>query len=416
MFPAAATSNTPISKLPFYFLLTGVVAFLLLNVILYLGIPSFIDGNVRGPVLWTAAHLTLLGWAMMVAMGAMYQLVSVALQVPIYSEKLGYIQFFVYTIGILGLLHGFFWFQPSVLVTFGILTVIGILLFIFNMCKTISMMPEQTYISQFILSALVYLFITILIGITLAANFKWSFLGEIYQNLFYTHILTGVVGWFTLLIFGFSFKMVPMFSLSHGFGETLPKRMLPITHIGMIATILGLFTGFMILIVVGLIIVALNYILFLLHVKDILQKRMKKKLDVGFTTAIMAVLFGLVPMLLFPLTLGFNLGNRLLISLVYLFIFGWISYSIMGYMYKIVPFLWWTKKYSDLIGRANVPLLKDLMNERLARIIFITTAIGLIGFTIGILASLSSLLYLSQTLLLVAAILFTYMVFEVFRK
>jgi len=414
MFPTA--SNTPISKLPFYFLLTGVVAFLLLNVILYLGIPSFIDGNVRGPVLWTAAHLTLLGWVMMVAMGAMYQLVPVALQVPIYSEKLGYFQFFIYTIGILGLLHGFFWFQPTVLVTFGVLTVIGVLLFIFNMMKTIATMPKQTYISQFILSALIYLFITISIGITLAANFHSAFLGGIYQSLFYTHILTGVFGWFTLLIFGFSFKMVPMFSLSHGFGEDLPKRMLPSTHIGMAITILGFFLSSTIIIILGMIVLALNYILFLFHVKNILQKRLKKKLDVGFTTAIIAVLFGLIPMLLLPLALGFDLGNRVVVALVYLFLFGWISYSIMGYMYKIVPFLWWTKKYSDVIGKTNVPQLKDLMNEKLAKIIFITTAIGLIGFLIGILASLSILLYLSQTLLLVAAILFTYMVFDVFRK
>ena len=60
-----------------------------------------------------------------------------------------------------------------------------------------------------------------------------------------------------------------------------------------------------------------------------------------------------------------NSFHILIGPLVYLYLLFWIVLSIMGYLFKIVPFLWWTHKYSKEIGKQAVPSLKDMMNEKI---------------------------------------------------
>jgi hypothetical protein len=45
---------------------------------------------------------------------------------------------------------------------------------------------------------------------------------------------------------------------------------------------------------------------------------------------------------------------------------GWLGQSIIGYLYKIVPFLIWHASYGPLVGRKRVPLMRELVHERWA--------------------------------------------------
>ena len=45
---------------------------------------------------------------------------------------------------------------------------------------------------------------------------------------------------------------------------------------------------------------------------------------------------------------------------------GWLGQSIIGYLYKIVPFLIWHTRYGPLVGRERVPLMRELVHERWA--------------------------------------------------
>jgi hypothetical protein len=45
---------------------------------------------------------------------------------------------------------------------------------------------------------------------------------------------------------------------------------------------------------------------------------------------------------------------------------GWLGQSIIGYLYKIVPFLIWHARYGPLVGREPVPLMRELVHERWA--------------------------------------------------
>src|SRR5690625_1249475 len=99
--------------------------------------------------------------------------------------------------------------------------------------------------------------------------------------------------------------------------------------------------------------------------------------------------------------------------LFFLYIMGWIVFSILGYLYKIVPFLWWTHKYSDVIGKEKVPTLKDMINEKMSVILFTMFFIGLVGLTIGGLLGIGVLVFIFQALLTGTALLYAVSVLRI---
>src|SRR5690606_12609940 len=99
-------------------------------------------------------------------------------------------------------------------------------------------------------------------------------------------------GWFTLLIFGFSYKMVPMFSLSHGYTMELAKYVYAMYLSGLLVSIISFFTASPGLLTIALLLLALGFALFIWHISLILKKRVKKKLDKSFMFALLAILSG----------------------------------------------------------------------------------------------------------------------------
>jgi Ca2+/Na+ antiporter len=62
----------------------------------------------------------------------------------------------------------------------------------------------------------------------------------------------------------------------------------------------------------------------------------------------------------------------------------WIIFSMLGYLYKIVPFLYWTYKYSEKVGKENVPMLKDMMNENLVNVLYVSFTISVLGMIVSV--------------------------------
>jgi hypothetical protein len=157
-------------RLPFLFIATGLVLFGLFNLATILQASGWILQPPRSPSGWLYVHWLILGWATMIAMGAVYQLISVVLQRDVYSRRLGYIQFGVYTAGSLGLLAGFAFFRVQWIALFAVLALIGILLFVLNIGVTIIQAGRWNAITLSSASALLYLLLTGLVGLLMGQN------------------------------------------------------------------------------------------------------------------------------------------------------------------------------------------------------------------------------------------------------
>ena len=408
-------SNETTIKLPVSFIIYSLVAFVASQLVILFAGEQMINGVFRIPAIWSAAHLLILGWALMVAMGSMYQLVPVAFLTPIWNERFGFFQFWVSAIGVTSFAISL-WFFPNFMIYTGLLAVIGIVLFVFQMVMTLRKQAKKNILTLFVGSALFCLFLTISLGLLLAINLGAGLSGLNHLAILKSHILLGISGWFTLLIFGFSYKMVPMFSLAHGFSMKLSKWVYSLYMLGLGFTFLSFFLESKVLLQAGLTILFISFIFFVFHIHTIIRSRLKKKLDRPFIFSLIAICFGAAIHGVGMILSFFPTHYEAFGLLIYLYLFCWIVFSIIGYLYKIVPFLWWTHRYSKLIGKQNVPTLKEMMDEELALPIFYGLVIGVICMLLSIIFSQLVLFYISQTIILGATLLFTYVIFTVLRK
>ncbi|MGG0716765.1 hypothetical protein ABE096_04095 [Robertmurraya massiliosenegalensis] len=402
-------------KLPFSFILFSIIAIIVSQFLLLFNGEALINGSFRIPAIWSASHLFILGWALMIAMGSMYQLVPVAFLTTIWNEKFGFIQFSVTAIGIV-------WFaitlyvMPSKALIPGIMMLIGILMFLVQMGMTLRKQTKPNILTLFVGSALICLLITIVMGISLVISMRTGFASTYYSTLFHSHLLLGIAGWFTLLIFGFSYKMAPMFSLAHGYDMKLAKYVYGFYISGLLTVLLSFIFDSSWLLKSGFLLLLVGFCCFLSHIYLIIKKRVKKTLDLPFRFALLAIIFGAGIHLLAFLTVMSNQFATYAAPLIVAYLMLWIAISIMGYLYKIVPFLWWTHKYSHVIGKRDVPALKDMINEKLAHPIFLFFVLGILLVSVAIALNGQMLFYIGQILITMASIIFGIAIILVMKK
>ncbi|WP_144547380.1 hypothetical protein [Bacillus sp. X1(2014)] len=414
MLPQNLGSETNI-KLPFSFILFSLIALVGSQILLLINGQLMTSGNFRIPVIWSSAHLLVLGWSLMAAMGSMYQLVPVAFLTKIWNEKFGFIQFFVTAMGIVSFSGMLYW-SPQNAMLPGILMLLGILMFLFQMFMTLKSQAKPTILTAFVGSALVCLFITISLGITLIYCLKTGFAGEYYQSIFKAHLLMGITGWFTLLIFGFSYKMVPMFSLSHGFPMVQAKYVFAFYISGLVLSLIAFFTNNSLLLKIGFFLLFVGFTIFSWHISLIIKKRLKKTLDKPFTFALVAIGLGNLIHLAAFIMLWNHQFTSLIGALVYAYLLLWVVLSIVSYLYKIVPFLWWTYKYSKEIGKSKVPSLKELMNEKIVTPLFSIFIFAILAVFCALTFHITVLFNVGQTILSIVFIIIAFSILRVLKK
>ncbi|KAF0996064.1 hypothetical protein [Geobacillus sp. TFV-3] len=413
VFPTRTGTETDV-RLPFSFITFAVLSFVASQVLLLTVIPSLASGAFRLPLVWAAAHLGLLGFALMTAMGAMYQLVPVAFLTPIWSVRLGFWQFAVTAIGIVAFAASLAA-APTWAFLPGLLLLLGIVLFVWQMAMTLRKQGTKNVMTLFAATSLLFLLLTASAGTSLAFHFFTATGANRHEAVFGLHMLFGLCGWFTLLIMGFSYKMAPMFSLAHGFSLRPARYVYALYTGGIVVAFASLFSPSQGWLAVGVTLLTTGFALFAWHIRAILQKRMKKTLDRPFRFSLSAVAIGLVlhAAALAAIMAG---SGRWLGIIIYLSAVGWIGFSIIGYLFKIVPFLWWTHRYSEKVGQQHVPTLKQMMNERAIAVQCRLWLAALALAAVALATASMPLLTVAQVLLTGLSVAFAGTIVAVFRK
>ncbi|SDZ74574.1 hypothetical protein SAMN05421743_10131 [Thalassobacillus cyri] len=415
MIPQMQTKTETNIKLPLAFILFGLVSFIAAQSLLWMNTAALSNGIFRMPDLWMAAHFLLLGWAVMVVMGAMYQLVPVAFLTPIWNERFGFIQFFITAVGVAGLSIALS-LKPDAAIIAGSLTVLGILMFLFQIGMTLLKQEKANIMSWFVGGALVFFLLTILAGLFLTWNLAFGTL-VYYDSLFKSHLIFGLTGWFTLLIFGFSYKMVPMFSLSHGFSMRWAKPAFISYVSGLILLILGVWSSAGWLLTFGWGFLWIGFTGYAVDMEEIVTKRIKKKLDQPFVFSLVSICFGWVIHTSALVMSMFHVKDVTIWSwMIYLYIMMWIIFSIMGYLYKIVPFLWWTHKYSGSVGKKDVPTLKEMIQEKWGTILFAAMTAGVLILAVTAMLEMPVSVFTAQGLLTIVSLLYAGSIFRVLTR
>jgi hypothetical protein len=394
-------------------MVTGILA-LFVGVSLLVLRPAMLATYHYNQYVIAATHLFVLGWICTIVMGAMYQLVPVALETKLYSEKLAAWQFAFHLVGFTGMVWMFWTWNMKQVGHFGSVLLVGVGLFVYNIARTLLRVPRWNVIATAVASALVWLSLVVSVGLTIAVG-KCSYeaasgpasggpLGVLLLGLkaiaaftarfdqiaaMHAHAHLGVLGVFIMLIVGISYKLVPMFTLSDIQSPRRALASVTLLNVGLLGVFVAILLrhplkfAFALLVVAGLACYGIEMI-------AILRACKRRSLDWGLKSFLTAISL-LAPLSVLALVLSWpglpltTFTGRLENVYGFLGLAGVVSFAIIGMFYKIIPFLVWYGSYSTQIGLRKVPSLADLYSPGLQAAGYWTYVAGLAAATAAIL-------------------------------
>jgi len=385
--PTTGQTRLPSMTLPLRFVVTG-LASLGVGIGVLVWRPDLLATYHYNQYILAVTHLFVLGFLSSIVMGAMYQLVPVALETRLHSERLARWHYVAHTVGFIGMVATFWTWNMKEVGHYGSVFALGVGLFVYNLVKTLRTIPHWNVIAAAIASALFWLSMTVLAGLYLATSKCWDFSPFAAIPAMHAHAHLGGLGVFVMLIVGVSYKLIPMFAL----GELQSPRRAA-WSVGLLnAGLLGLFVtiliqsrlklGFALVVIAGL-------ALYGLEMRAILRHRTRRALDWGVRSFLTAIAL-LVPLSVLALVLCWPglpaTGFTTQLENVYGFLglLGVVAFAILGMLYKIVPFLVWFHRYSGEIGRGRVPAMAEMYSERLQVAGYWTFLAGLAASSVGI--------------------------------
>ncbi|HMP82271.1 MAG TPA: cbb3-type cytochrome c oxidase subunit I [Verrucomicrobiota bacterium] len=404
--------------------------------------PSILASYHYNQYVIAATHLVVLGFICTVVMGAMYQLVPVALETSLYSERLAKWQFAIHVVGFIGMVWMFNVWNMKQVGHFGSVLALGVGLFVYNMAQTLRRVSGWNVVATAISAALFWFSLTVIVGLSVATA-KCAYesteglaaaggvkqlvtglrvvAGAVSQfntiGLMHAHAHLGVLGFFVMLIVGVSYRLIPMFTLT----EVSDKRraalsilLLNVGVAGSVATILlrhELKPAFAAVTVAGLAVYAWELC-------AMLRARKRAALDWGLRSFLVGVAM-LIPVCLIGLFLSWP-GLPLtpftgMLENVYGFLglFGVVTLAILGMLYKMLPFLVWLRVYSPHVGRARLPLTSRMISERAQAAGLWTYIAGLTVISVAILRQSETGVRIGAILLFAALLLFGFNVAKI---
>src|SRR6185503_4496287 len=146
---SAATSVT----LPLSFIVVGICA-LFVGVGWLIAQPELLTNYHYNPPIVALTHLFVLGWICSVVMGATFQLVPVALETKLYSERLAKWQFAFHLVGFVGMVVMFRTWNMKQVGHFGTVMAVSAGLYVFNIVRTLLQIRKWNVVAVAIACAL----------------------------------------------------------------------------------------------------------------------------------------------------------------------------------------------------------------------------------------------------------------------
>lgn len=340
------------------------------------------------------SHLLLLGFGLSVVFGAMYQLVPVALETRLFSERLARWHFPIHAVCVLGMVAMFWRWDMKQVGHFGSGLAVGIAFFTYNLVRTLQQVRGWTPVSFGIASTLFWLVAVVSAGLALSAakstyeltdrtdlapwlGITLAGLRAVAQWLgqfdalatLHAHAHLGGLGVFVLLIVTVAYKLIPMFLISE---VTRPRRAwasLICLNLATAGILLAGPTSSRALPVAALVGI-LGLGCYLTELTAMVRHRRRRPIDSPLLTFLISQGL-LVPTALLGLVLTWpglaltEFVGRLQNLYGFLAVFGVIGLAILGMAHKILPFLVWFAAYREAIGRGPTPALSSMYSARL---------------------------------------------------
>ena len=373
-----SNSQSPPFTVPMRYMVLGILGFFLFAIDMVFESSRLGQGMPLQPAVVSMTHMLTLGSLLAFVMGAVYQLSTVAFLIPLSNVSVARYNFWLYAVGVIGLISSMaVWWTPG-LIVFGSLVTLSLYIFVAVMLMSIRKTTVKGPVVWFIQWAHVYLAAAVTAALLLVVSFAVPVIGTVFQELLWTHIILATGGFFTFLILGFSYKLLPMFTLSHGFSTKRQPWTFAFAQIAIWGLLFGIWSHVGAVTIGGGVFGIATFMNQGLDFRGIYKKRLRRRTEAPMITAMSAIGGGVLAILgLVVLSFG-RQGLAGWQAVVTFYLLGWITLTVMSYAYKIVPFLVWTKRYSVGVEKGKTPLIKDMIDVERARPVFIVFVVGLL--------------------------------------
>jgi hypothetical protein len=396
--PGGASAASPPLLLPAEHFAAGLVLLLAGAACLVLVAPELARGNFLARRVTATAHLFTLGWITTSIMGALYQFLPVALGEPIRSVRAGHAAFLMHVPGVAAFAAGLWLGARGLMLTGAVLLTFGIVLFAINLAATLWRAPRRDVTWWALAGANVFLLVTLLLGVALAGNLGWGYLGGARLTALSVHLHVALAGWVLLVIIGVAQRLLPMFLLSHGVTELLAWAAVALTAAGAGTMLLSHHGPRLLSHWLPAVLLAAGLVCFLAQALQFYRRRHRPRLDPGMSLAAGAlVLFAAVLLLSVPVLAG-GAAPNLLTAYVLTAVLA-ITLFVAAHYYKIVPFLVWYHRFGPLAGRQTVPRVDQLYHAGTARTAAALLFAGAAGLAAAVAGAQGGLAQLAALLL-----------------
>ncbi len=351
---------------------------------LFAAAPRAADGGFAALPVVGVVHLFTLGWITTSIMGALYQLLPVALGAPIRSETLAHAAFWLYVPGVAALVGGLWLGRTLVAFAGAAAAGTGLLLFLGNLAATLPAARKRDFTWWCLAGAGLFLLTSLVLGVLLAANLRWGLLGGRFLVVgLHMHIAAG--GWVLMTMIGVSDRLMPMFLLSPGAPE-LPGRLAA----GLVAAGVTLLAVIHHLVpvswlpIAGLLLAA-GAAAFLVQSALHYRSSRKPELDPGMRLVAVSLFLLTGTVILGPPAMIRGTADpRLAAAYTAVLVVGGLGLFVAGHYYRIVPFLVWYHRFGPVAADRDVPRVSELYDHRLATAATVLLGLGAGGITAAI--------------------------------
>jgi hypothetical protein len=400
-----------------YFLMGTLFLVLLFATVIWKA-PMLVIEYRHNPVTLAVTHLFTLGFGASVVIGAIYQLMPVLLHVHLRSELLPNLHLGVHGVGVITMVVGFLLFSPMYIAVGGSLVVVGSLLLLANLVPTLWKVERWNRHGYFIIAAILFYIGTISLGVVLALNLRYGFMGELAEGVSLTaHLGMGLVGWFSLMIISVGLKLVPMFAPGLKLAPLFVASVGSALTLGVLAFLTALFVkdGWLL---PGVLLMATAALAYTGGVSYTYLHRNAGRVDfsVRFAVTSAAVLSCLTLVALAGFG-GLWHGRQLQAGLAMLFALGWIGGTILGMLLRIIPFMVWLHRFRNRLQKQEkIPFLHEMFHPALGWVAYLAWFLGSVIMALGMAISVSALTIVGAVLCLVGLGAFIVAVVQVLRQ
>jgi hypothetical protein len=379
-----ATSTKKRLSATVYYLLTGLVvswpALFATGPLL----PLWRQGITMTPLSLGAIHLLVLGCMLTVAFGVLYQIVPIAFQAPPVPRHVLWWHLPMHIGSVVILVAGFLTMHFEVVGIGGVLLILNGIAYFSVIVRCYFQARNKTAVHKQLIFPFASLWVALLIGV-----YQAFFPTHVGSPVVLSHVLIGGFAFWAGLVIVFSYKLVPMFAISHGYRSSLP-RTAGLYFPGVLLLIAAAWLGRSVpgksVLYVGSGLILLGLLSFAVDMVGIVRGRKRRRLVLPLVEALMAttcIVLGHV-ILIVAMLIG---RAAWFYPAVYLFGIGGLIPLMMAYMQKIVPFLWFEYRFSKRPERKTAPLIDDMVPKRLSQLgmalYYLGVVTGLTGFAFG---------------------------------